>query len=110
MKPFPFFLLRNIWICSEGLNLYWSEIVGFANKPFNYRGDIYFEVINIINIKKNAEYLLSDPVRYVYLSSLHAWTFRSSLKYLYRIPITSYVIFGTSVPPLATLLTHFPPQ
>ena len=33
-------------------------MVGFGNKPFNYRGVIYFEVINIINKKENAEYLL----------------------------------------------------
>ena len=31
------------------------------------------------------------------------WTFCSSLKYLYRIPLTSYIISGTSVPPLTTL-------
>ena len=46
------FSLRNIWICSEGLNRYLSKIVDFGNKPFNYRGDIYFEVIDIINIKE----------------------------------------------------------
>ena len=35
-----------------------SKIVGFGNKTFNYRGDKYFDIINIINIKENSEYLL----------------------------------------------------
>ena len=55
---FGFRSVRNTWMCSESLNRYLSKIVGFRNKPFNYRGDIYFEVINITNIKENAEYLL----------------------------------------------------
>ena len=55
---FGFRSVRNIWISSEGLNRYLIKIVGFGNKLFNYRGDIYFEVINIMNIKENAEYLL----------------------------------------------------
>ena len=55
---FGFRSVRNIvCICSEGLNWYKGKIVGFGSKPFNYRWDIYFEVINIINIKENAEYL-----------------------------------------------------
>ena len=53
---FGFRIVRNIWICSEGLIRYLRKIVGFGNKPFNYRGGIYFEA-NIINIKENAEYL-----------------------------------------------------
>ena len=48
----------TITLDSVGLNRYLSKIVGFGNKQFNYRGDIYIEVINIINIKENAEYLL----------------------------------------------------
>ena len=38
------------------------------------------------------------------------WTFCSWLKYQYRIPLTSYIISGASVPPQATLLTHLQPQ
>ena len=45
-------------ICSEDLNRYLSKIIGFGNKPFKYRGDIYFEVINSINTEENSEYLL----------------------------------------------------
>ena len=55
---FGFRSVRNIRIRSEGLNRHLSKIIGFGNKPFNYRGDIYFEVFNIINIKENAKYLL----------------------------------------------------
>ena len=67
---FLFRSVTNIRICSEGLNRYLSKIVGFGNKAFSYRGDIYFEVINIINIKENAEYLYINPIRYVYINSL----------------------------------------
>ena len=58
-KTFGFRSIRSISICSKGLNRYLSKSVGFGNKPFNYRGDIYFEVINNINIKEKAEYLLA---------------------------------------------------
>ena len=36
---------------SEGLNRYLSKIIHFGIKQFNYRGDIYFEDMSIINIK-----------------------------------------------------------
>ena len=41
----------TITLDSEGPNRYLSKILGFGNKQFNYRGDIYFEDMSIINIK-----------------------------------------------------------
>ena len=34
--------------------------------------------------------MIINPLRHVYLNSLHMCAFCSSLKYLYRIPLTSY--------------------
>ena len=38
---FGFRSVRNLCICSQGLNRYLSKIVGFGNKSFKYRGDIF---------------------------------------------------------------------
>ena len=77
--------IQKIPLGSEGLNRYLSKVVGFGKQQLNYRGDIYFEVINIIN--KGKCWIFINPLRYAFLNSLHIWKFSSLFKYQYRIPL-----------------------